>query len=87
MSMTTLQMAGSASHPELAGSNLAGSFGAAAAVVIAGVLAAWVFVKHDAAATPDALLDRETQIVSPSMQRGPNVSGSLLDQAEIAFAA
>ena len=87
MSMTTLQMAGSASHPELAGSNLAGSFGAAAAVVIAGVLAAWVFVKHDAAVTPDALLDRETQIVSPSMQRGPNVSGSLLEQAEIAFAA
>lgn len=87
MSMTTLLLAGTQAPPEPAGSSLAGSFGAAAAVVIAGVLAAWVFVKHDAAVLPDALLDRETQIVSPNVQRGVNASGSVLEQAEIAFAA
>lgn len=87
MSMTTFPLTGPAARHESAGSNLAGSFGVAAGVVIAGVLAAWVIVKHDAPVTADALLDRETQIVGQSVQRGANASGSLLEQAEIAFAA
>jgi TonB family protein len=71
-----------------AGSNIAGSFGAASAVVIAGVLAAWVFVKQDAA-VPDAMLDREAQVAAPTgnIERGRRASNSLLEQAEIAFAA
>lgn len=79
---------------EGAGSNIAGSFGAASAVVIAGVLAAWVFVKHDPAASPEALLDREvqisTQVSDGAIERGPSsrpAANSLLEQAEIAFAA
>ena len=80
---------------EPAGSSIASSFGAASAVVIAGVLAAWVFVKHDPGASPDAMLDREVQIATPAadgaIERGPAssrpASNSLLEQAEIAFAA
>lgn len=89
--MATQQLFGQ----EPAGSNIAGSFGAASAVVIAGVLAAWVFVKHDPAASPDAMLDREVQIATPvsdgAIERAPAssrpASNSLLEQAEIAFAA
>jgi len=89
--MATSRMFGN----EPAGSDIAGSFGAASAVVIAGVLAAWVYVKHDPVASPDALLDRETQIVAPVADGDIERSGiahrpasnSLLEQAEIAFAA
>jgi hypothetical protein len=57
--------------------------------VIAGVLATWVFIKQDASMTPDAMLDREAQIAAPvgSVERSRPASSSLLDQAEIAFAA
>ncbi len=79
---------------ERAGSSIADSFGAASAVVIAGVFAAWVFVKHDATVTPDAMFDRDaasTPTASAKIERGPAVtlptSNSLLEQAEIAFAA
>jgi TonB family protein len=87
--MATQQLFGT----EPAGSNIAASFGAASAVVIAGVLAAWIFVKHAPMATPDASLDREVQIAAPdgNIERSPAVnrpaSNSLLEQAEIAFAA
>ena len=89
--MATLRLFGR----EPAGSSITGSFGAASAVVIAGVLAAWLFVKHDPAATPDALLEHEVQIatsvVDGNIERGPSASrpasNSLLEQAEIAFAA
>ena len=77
-----------------AGSNIADSFGAASAVVIAGVLAAWVFVKHDATVMPEVIFDRDAQVVTPvasaKIERGPvsaPTSNSLLEQAEIAFAA
>ena len=86
MTMTTLQLFGR----DPAGSSIASSFGAASAVVIAGVLAAWVFIKQDASVTPDATLDREAAQVAPpagSVERGRPASNSLLEQAEIAFAA
>lgn len=85
MIMATLNLFGR----EPAGSSIASSFGMASAVVIAGVLAAWVFVKQDASVTPDVMLERETQ-VAPStgnVERGRPASNSLLEQAEIAFAA
>lgn len=72
-----------------AGSNIASSFGMASAVVIAGVLAAWVFVKQDASVTPDAMLEHEAQVMAPtgSIERGRPGANSLLERAEIAFAA
>ena len=72
-----------------AGSNIASSFGMASAVVIAGVLAAWVFVKQDASVTPDAMLEHEAQVMAPtgSIERGRPAANSLLERAEIAFAA
>ncbi len=75
------------------GSDIAGSFGAASAIVIAGVFAAWVFVKHDATVMPDAPFidsDAGTVVASAKIERGPvnqPTSTSLLEQAEIAFAA
>jgi protein TonB len=84
--MTTLNVFGR----DPAGSNIASSFGMASAVVIAGVLAAWVFIKQDASVTPDAMLDHETQVTAPSagsIERSRPASNSLLEQAEIAFAA
>jgi TonB family protein len=78
--------------PGTSASATASSFGAASAIVIAGVLAAWVFVKRDTALAPEAVVDRETTVVAPaSAQRSPPagraVTNSLLEQAEIAFAA
>jgi TonB family protein len=72
-----------------AGTDIAGSFGAASAVVIAGVLATWVLVKQDATVAPDPMLDRETQVAASvgSVERSHPASNSLLEQAEIAFAA
>ncbi len=92
--------------------NIASSFGAASLVVIVGVLLAWVLVKYDPGATPDAL-DHAARITPPvaggSIDRGtlasasanastkepvtnatPSnrpASNSLLEQAEVAFAA
>jgi TonB family protein len=84
--MTTLHLFGR----DPAGSSIASSFGMASAVVIAGVLAAWVFVKQDASVTPDVMLEREAQVAPPNgsnIERGRPASNSLLEQAEIAFAA
>ena len=62
----------------------------ASAVVIAGVLAAWVFVKQDATVSPD--IDARPRIAGwrhrrRSVERERPASNSLLEQAEIAFAA
>ncbi len=72
-----------------AGSTTASSFGAASAVVLAGVLAAWILVKRDTAAGPEALSVRETPVVAQTSarDRARPASSSLLEQAEIAFAA
>ncbi len=84
MTMTALQLFGR----EPAGSNIAASFGTASAVVIAGVLATWVFIKQDASVTSDAMLDRESQVTpAAEVKRERPASNSLLEQAEIAFAA
>ncbi len=84
MTMTALQLFGR----DPAGSNIAASFGMASAVVIAGVLAAWVLVKRDATVSPDAMLDRESQVaIGAKIERERPASNSLLEQAEIAFAA
>jgi TonB family protein len=81
--MATLQLTGTPDTP----SNLAGSFGAASAVVIAGVLAAWVFVKQDSALVPEAMPDQEALVsTQPALHSQPTIA-SLLEQAEIAFAA
>ncbi len=68
-------------------SDLAGSFGAASAVVIAGVLAAWIFVKQDAVVTDDALFERDAAVTAVAAGRTQPASSSLLEQAEVAFAA
>jgi TonB family protein len=77
--------------PSTSASNTASSFGAASAIVIAGVLAAWVFVKRDSALGPEAIVDREAIVAPAEAQRtataGHSVTNSLLEQAEIAFAA
>src|SRR3954447_14581427 len=67
----------------------ASSFGAASAIVIAGVLAAWVFVKRDTSISPESLTERETPVVAQitARERARPASNSLLEQAEIAFAA
>jgi TonB family protein len=80
--MTTLQLTGRGN----AGANLASSFGAASAVVIAGVLATWIFVKRDAVETTGAILEQETHVSAQPVNAKP-ATGSLLEQAEIAFAA
>ncbi len=93
-------------------SNIASSFGTASLVVIIGVLAAWVLVKYDPGAAPDALRDREARTAQATegiIERGVTesvsagsatqdvtanatasnrpASNSLLEQAEVAFAA
>src|SRR5262245_43034656 len=77
--------------PSTSASNTASSFGAASAIVIAGVLAAWVFVKRDSALGPEAIVDREAIVAPAEAQRtapaSRSVTNSLLEQAEIAFAA
>src|SRR5262249_12439920 len=78
--------------PGTSASTTASSFGAASAIVIAGVLAAWVFVKRDAALAPDVVVDRESPVTATAnVQRGApagrSATNSLLEQAEIAFAA
>ena len=78
--------------PSTSASTTASSFGAASAIVIAGVLAAWVFVKRDSALTPEAIVDRDTPVAtSAEVQRnapsGRSATNSLLEQAEMAFAA
>jgi len=80
--MTTLQMTGRGDT----GANLAGSFGAASAVVIAGVLATWVFVKHDAVEATGPMFEQEAHISAQPLNAKP-ATGSLLEQADIAFAA
>ncbi len=84
--MATLNLFGR----EPAGSSIASSFGMASAVVIAGVLAAWVFVKQDASVTPGCRCSNARRRLAPStgnVERGRPASNSLLEQAEIAFAA
>ena len=84
MTMTAFQLFGR----DPAGSNIAASFGMASAVVIAGVLAAWVAVKQDATVSADMMLDRESQVaIGTKVERERPASNSLLEQAEIAFAA
>jgi len=85
MTMTILHFLGR----DPSGSNIASSFGAASAVVLAGVLATWVFIKQDASVAPDPILDRDVQIAKSTgdIERGRPASNSLLEQAEIAFAA
>jgi TonB family protein len=80
--MTTAQLTG----PSDTQSNLASSFGMASAVVIAGVLATWVFVKQDAVVTPETMIEQESHISAAPLNTKPT-SGSLLEQADIAFAA
>src|SRR5262245_42172282 len=80
--MTTAQL----TNPSDMQSNLASSFGIASAVVIAGVLATWVFVKQDAVVTPETLIEQES-LVSAAPMAGKPTTGTLLEQADIAFAA
>ena len=75
--------------PGTTASSTASNFGAASAIVIAGVLAAWVFVKRDTALAPETVADREAPVVAQASprDRGRSSTNSLLEQAEIAFAA
>ncbi|HET6474263.1 MAG TPA: hypothetical protein VFG38_20670, partial [Pseudomonadales bacterium] len=75
--------------PGTTASSTASNFGAASAIVIAGVLAAWVFVKRDTALAPETVADREAPVVAQASprERGRSSTNSLLEQAEIAFAA
>jgi periplasmic protein TonB len=81
MSMATLRFSEHSS-----GADIASSFGTASAVVIAGVLAAWVFVKQGTDALPEPL-EQPQQSLSEPLTTAKPVARSLLEQAEGAFAA
>ena len=82
MSMATLRF-----NEHSSGADLAASFGTASAVVIAGVLAAWVLVKQSTEALPETSLEESQQVSSESVAAARPAARSLLDQAETAFAA
>ena len=73
--------------PSTTASSTASNFGAASAIVIAGVLAAWVFVKRDTALATDAVVETPAVTQAIPRERGRSATNSLLEQAEIAFAA
>jgi len=75
------------SGPGATASSTASNFGAASAIVIAGVLAAWVFVKRDAALEPTPIVETPAVAQAGPRDRGRSATNSLLEQAEIAFAA
>jgi TonB family protein len=82
MNMATLRFSVPSS-----GADLAASFGTASAVVIAGVLAAWVLVKHSTDVIPETLLEESRQPLTETVTTAMPAARSLLEQAETAFAA
>ena len=73
--------------PSTTMSSTASNFGAASAIVIAGVLATWIFVKRDTALETEAVVETPAVTQTSPRDRGRSATNSLLEQAEIAFAA
>ena len=73
--------------PSTTMSSTASNFGAASAIVIAGVLATWIFVKRDTALETGPVVETPAVMQTSPRDRGRSATNSLLEQAEIAFAA